>query len=175
MSKTNVIDIKPILKKRAKLPSSVSAKTSKSADVLDMVEKRQEMLSQERRQTKRTILTEFIGAFIVLPKQGLQKIDLYDISETGLGFDMQKQFGQMKAGEEVAVRIYLSQKNYFGFTAHVANVRFIQDEDVYRHGCKMISHTQNEEALYHFVKFIESVSMNIKVDAGDLITNGSKK
>lgn len=172
MSKSNIIDIKSRLKKKSK---TEAVRYSKSADVLDLVEKRQALISQERRQTKRTILTEFIGAFIVLPKQGLQKVDLYDISESGMAFDLEKQFGQMKAGEEVAVRIYLSHKNYFAFTAKIANVRFIQDEDLYRHGCQIVADSYNEEALYHFVKFIESVSMNIKVDTGDIITGGSKK
>lgn len=172
MSKTNIIDIKPLLKKKSK---NTVPKNAKNGALLDFVEKRQAIISQERRQTKRTILTEFVGAFIVLPKQGLQKVDLYDISETGLAFDLAKQFGQMKSGEEIAVRIYLSHKNYFGFTAKIANVRFIQDEDLYRHGCQIVSESYNQEALYHFVKFIESVSMNIKVDAGDLITSGSKK
>lgn len=172
MSKSNIIDIKPLLKKRSKANVTEG---KKSGDLLNFVEKRQEMLSQERRQTKRTILTEFIGAFIVLNKQGLQKVDLYDISETGLSFDLAKQFGQMKAGEKIAFRIYLSHKNYFAFTVKIANVRFIQDEDLYRHGCQFEAGTYNEEALYHFVRFIESVSMNIKVDSGDLITGGSKK
>ena len=50
-----------------------------SDKVLDFTEAREAALNRDRRQVKRTILTEFVGAFVVLPEKGLMKVALYDI------------------------------------------------------------------------------------------------
>lgn len=156
------------------------SKSGEAAPVIDMAQKKEEILSQERREKKRTILTEFIGAFIVVPNSGLNlgglhKVSLYDISSNGVSFDVEAKPGQLRAGDEVAMRIYLSQKSYFPFVVKIANTRFIKDEEVYRYGCEFVKSTVNKEALNHFVKFIETVAVDMKVDAGDLLTHSSKK
>ena len=46
-------------------------KNAKVAEVHDITEARQEILSRDRREVKRTILTEFVGAFVVLPEKVL--------------------------------------------------------------------------------------------------------
>lgn len=177
---SNVIDLTPLLKlkkagKLHKMPIHAHA-----APVIDMVEKREEILSRERRDRKRTILTEFVGAFLVLPNNGqalggLQKVFLYDISDNGLAFDIETNVGQLRVGEEIAMRIYLSQKSYFSFVTRVSNSRFIKDEETYRHGCEFVKNSVNKEALSHFVKFVEAVAIDLKVDVGDLLTHSSKK
>lgn len=183
MSKSNVIDLKPYLKNGNKKAGSVHKMPNAkgpSAPVIDMTEKREEIISKERRDNRRTILTEFVGAFLVLPNMGanlggLQKVFLYDISDKGLSFDIETNVGQLRIGEEIAMRIYLSQKNYFSFVVKVANSRFIKDEETYRHGCEFMKTSVNKEALSHFVKFVESVAVDLKVDDGDLLTHSSKK
>ena len=181
MSKSNVIDFKQYLKghkKTSSVQKTPSANTP--AAVIDMVEKREEIISKERRDNKRTILTEFVGAFLVLPNMGknlggLQKVYLYDISDKGLSFDIETNVGQLRVGEEIAMRIYLSQKNYFSFVVKVSNSRFMKDEETNRHGCEFVKNLVNKEALNHFVKFVESVAADLRVDDGDLLTHSSKK
>ena len=107
-------------------------------DVLDMTEKRQEIINSERRRVRRTILAEFLGAFVVVPNQGLLKVTLYDISETGLAFDIDALAGHFKKDEEVAFRVYMNQSTYFPFTVKVNNIRLQTDEQVYRHGAKFV-------------------------------------
>jgi hypothetical protein len=179
MSKSNVIDLKPLLQNAKKKNQRQHAKMT-AAPIIDMEQKREELFLKEQRNTKRTILSEFVGAFIVLPTNGpsvggLQKVNLYDISDDGVSFDMDPNVGQLRVGEELAMRIYLSQKNYFSFTVKVANLRFERDEEVYRHGCQFLKNSVNKEALYHFVKFIESVALNLKIDVGDKLTQNSKR
>ena len=78
---SNVIDIS----KRRKASNSVkSSGTQVEAAVVDMTERREAILSSERRQVKRTILSEFIAAFILVPEKGLQKVAIYDISADGI-------------------------------------------------------------------------------------------
>jgi hypothetical protein len=165
----NVIDLKSRLARNQN--TWETPKSSVGAPVLDMTTRRQEMLTHERRKVRRTILSEFIGAFIVIPGQGLQRVSIYDISEDGLAFDLDSEFGSFKAGEEVAMRVYLNNQTYFPFIATVANTREVPEEGVSRHGCGFVKGTMNDEALYHFVRFIETVSASLKTDGGDVMVS----
>ena len=61
----NVIELDAFRKSN---PTKNHAATAvEEAPVVDMTERRQEMIQDERREVKRTILTEFIGAFAVIP------------------------------------------------------------------------------------------------------------
>lgn len=141
------------------------------AEVIDMTEKRNEILSQERRQVRRTILREFLGTFALVPRKGLMRVNLYDISENGLSFDVDVAAGKFMVGEEVAIRIYLSQETYFPFTVKVSNVRHLVDEGTFRHGVNLQKDTLNGEALLHFTRFLESVSASLQTDRGDIIAS----
>ncbi len=140
-------------------------------ELYDMTEARQEMLNRERRQVKRTILTEFVGAFVILPEQGLLKVALYDISENGVAFDLEITDGRFQQGDEVAMRVYLNHSTYFPFTIKIANSRAIEEEGLVRHGSNFVRGTLNDVALHHFVKFIENVSASLKKDDGDILVS----
>ena len=144
------------------------ADTTAPGDVLDMTERRSAIISQERRKVKRTILAEFIGAWVVVPEIGLTKCSIYDISETGIAIDLEERSGHFPVGESVALRIYLSQKVYISFIVAVENLRLEENEMLYRHGCSWVKGSYNNEALTHFVKFIESVSTSLHSDSGDI-------
>ena len=171
MSNTNVIDLKSRRKSKSaqkELKARGKVMGQSKGDVLDMVERREAILSDERREKKRTILSEFVGAFAVVPGKGLIKVTLYDISEGGLSFDMDISEGHFNLGETVAMRVYLNQKSYFGFVVKLQNLREVAEEGVYRQGANFVKDTINEVALHHFVKFIETVSTNLESDIGDL-------
>lgn len=156
---------------RLRSENSLEKVKGKAADVLDITEARQEMLIRDRRDVKRTILTEFVGAFLVLPEKGLMKVALYDISENGLAFDLDVLEGSFQGGDEIAMRVYLNHTTYFPFTICVTNGRLIEDEGVVRHGANFVKGTTNDVALHHFVKFIETVSASLKTDTGDILVS----
>jgi hypothetical protein len=171
----NVIDFKS-RKSASQGPNEArKAKLEAQAPVLDMTERRNEMLTQERRLVRRTILTEFIGAHIVVPERGLQKVAVYDVSEDGLAFDIELGLGAYSMGEEVSVRVYLNQQTYFPFIVKIANVRSVPEEGVVRHGGRFVKGTLNDVALHHFVKFIETVSASLKTDNGDVMVSGLRR
>lgn len=172
MDKKNVIDITGRLKSSKK--SKGTAASSTPAAVLDMTERREAALTAERRSVKRTILTEFIGGFAVIPQQGLQKISIYDISESGLAFDLKLNEGQFRVGEEVAVRIYFSQTSYIPVSVKVANIRSIEDEGVVRFGANFVTGSFNQDAMYHLVKFVEKVGTSLHTDKGDLVVSSRR-
>ncbi|HAG91975.1 MAG TPA: PilZ domain-containing protein [Bdellovibrionales bacterium] len=166
MANTNIIEFKA---RNSKNKSKDSKKAKgQSAEVVDIVGRREEMIQNERRITKRTILSEFIGAYAVIPGKGLIKVSMYDISDDGLSFDTESSQGHFHLGEEIAMRVYLNQKSYFPFVVRLQNLREVSEDGVYRHGVNFVKETVNEEALHHFVKFIESVSTSLESDEGDL-------
>ncbi len=165
----NVIDLKSRRPVSARHEAVVGNDT---APVVDMTERRNQIIGEERRQVRRTILTEFVGAYIVVPERGLQKVALYDISDNGLGFDLDLAEGALRVGEEIAMRVYLNHQTYFGFIARVSNERQIDEEGVHRHGVSFVKGTVNDEALHHFVKFIETVSASLQTDHGDVMVSG---
>lgn len=146
-------------------------KTDSMASIVDLGPRRQEIIDEERRSVKRTILTEFIGAHVIVPGAGLQKCALHDISVKGISFDLLKKQGQFKGNEEVAVRIYLNYKTYFSFIVNVRSSRWIKDEAVYRHGASFVEGTVNKEAIEHFIRFVETISASLKTDQGDVIVS----
>lgn len=151
--------------------SSLITNQEIKADILDITEARQEVLSKERRDVKRTILTEFVGAFVILPDRGLMKVALYDISDSGVAFDIEATEGHFAQEEEVAMRVYLNHSTYFPFTVTISNVRVIDEDGVIRHGAGFVKGTVNDVALFHFVKFIENVSASLKRDGGDILVS----
>jgi len=182
MYKNNVIDLKSRANK-ATQQAKGSKKTSKNqaqAPVLDMTERREAILQDERRKVRRTILTGFVGAYIVNPSSkgahgGLLKVEIYDISENGIAFDVPDEHGHYTLGEELVMRVYLSQDTYFSFLITVQNQRLLNGEPAYRHGGHFVKGTLNDEALHHFVKFIETVSASLQKDTGDVMVSGLKK
>ncbi len=168
----NVIDITKRLKSQGKTKKINSENNGLVTDITDL---RQKALAEDRRIVKRTILTEFIGTHVVLPGLGLKKVSLYDISTHGVSFDLEPKLGNFKVGEEIAMRIYLNQDSYFPFNLKVSNNRFDPEENVHRHGANFIKGSVNEEALFHFVKFLETVSTSLKKDDGDILVSNLNK
>lgn len=145
-----------------------------AGEIVDLVAPRQAILRDERRELRRTILTEFVGAFVVVPERGLLRVSLYDISEDGLAFEVEQGQGAFDEDDRVAMRIYLNHKTYFEFVVNVMWCESFEDQGFHRHGTKFVKNTVNDVALAHFVKFIEAVSVNLQADEGDLqISSGS--
>lgn len=156
---------------RVRPQNSSANDESSDAPIVDMTIAREEILNKDRREVKRTILTEFISAYAVLPERGLMKVTLYDISENGLGFDLELQEGVFLESEEVAFRVYLNHTTYFPFTVKITNSRRLENEGVFRHGASFMKGTVNDVALHHFVKFIENVSAGLRKDGGDVLVS----
>ncbi len=162
---SKIIDLVP----RLKTVNSESANSAYNAEVVDLQDKKQTILFQERRQVKRTILTEFISSMVVLPEKGLMKVEIHDISEEGISFDIDNEYGHFKIGEEISLRVYLNQKAYFPILVTVRHVTPDREEGIVRHGTVYLKSDENNVALQHFVKFVESASLGLKNDSGDLM------
>lgn len=165
-----LIDLRSRLKNNNS-PLSVDTDSLEQAEVLSISETREEHIQEERRRAKRTILREFIGAFVIVPEKGLLKVNLIDVSEEGLSFDLDMELGRFQREEDVAMRVYLSHKAYFPITVNINYSRIIRGEDVVRHGGVFVKDGLTDTALHHFVKFVESVAPSLKKDEGDLLVS----
>lgn len=163
----DVIDI------NGRLKAQIGETTSgpESASVVDITQMRADVLREDSRKVKRTILTEFIAVHTVVPGRGLMKVALYDINNGGLAFDMDVNKGHFQVGEEVAMRVYLNHKTYFSFIIKIKHIHDVKDEEVHRHGAEFVKGTINDVALHHFVSFIENVCAGLKHDNGDVLVS----
>ena len=147
--------------------------STESTEVLNYAEQKKRMLFHERRQVKRTILKEFVSAMVVLPEKGLMKVDLYDISEDGISFDVEATQGHFKIDEEISIRVYLNRKTYFPMALHVKHITDEPSEGVVRHGTVFMrgvsADTSSDAALQYFIRFIETAGSQLRKDDGDFI------
>lgn len=146
---------------------------NEESEVVNYAEKKKRMLFHERRQAKRTILTEFVSAMVVLPEKGLFKVDLYDISEEGISFDVEVSQGQFKIDEVLSIRIYLNHKTYFPMNLQVKHVTHEPTEGVVRHGTVFLRgrllDSSSDAALQYLIRFIETAGAQLRKDDGDLM------
>lgn len=165
---SKVIDLVPHLKTLAK-NTNIHFDSQPTEQILDFESERKKLLFQERRQVKRTILSEFMSAMVVLPEKGLLKVALYDISEEGISFEIEAIDGQFKVGEQILMRVYLNQKTYFPIQVAIKHATTDVKSGVIRHGTEFEKGAGSDVALQHFIKFIESASEDLKKDNGDLM------
>jgi hypothetical protein len=170
--KSNVIDMTE--RRKAQLTNKEALSKGRGASVQDITQMRQDILTQERRRNRRTILTNFIGAFVVIPEVGLQPVTLYDVSSDGMSFDTDLDAGRFKTTEEYAVRVYLSRDTYFPFIVSIKNVRELKSEGVFRHGATFNRSGTHEEALRSFIKFVETISTVLRKDSGDHVISQNR-
>lgn len=166
-----VIDITP----RLKTVNTTSHHKSSVQDqgllnMQDNISKFQPVLLSERRQVKRTVLSELISGMLVLPEKGLYKVSMYDISSEGLSFSMEKHMGTFEVGEEIAIRVYLNTKTYFPLIVKVKHSTLDSQEEVVRHGVEYLKGATTDVALQHFVNFVISMNEGLQIDDGDLVT-----
>jgi hypothetical protein len=167
MNKTNVIDLNKYKKNKKLVATEKQPKAPENfkADVLSLVEKLEQKTKSERRKVSRTVLSQFIGIFVVNSNGILQPVSIHDLSIDGLSFDMAQHMGAYNVEETITLRIYLSHDTYFSFSSQVTNVRLVESRGVNRHG--VLFKKDQPEALYHFVNFLETVSQITKKDKGE--------
>lgn len=81
----------------------------------------------ERRRTKRRPVLETFSVFMVIPKKGLCRLAVHDISESGMGFDLDiegesPEFFPIEEGDSIDFRFYLNQSLYIPMTIQVTRI-----------------------------------------------------
>ena len=81
----------------------------------------------ERRKTRRRPILDTFSLFVVVPKKGVHRLPVHDLSDEGMGFDFDIE-GESAAdfpvqrGETVDVLLYLNQSLYLPLSVRVVRV-----------------------------------------------------
>lgn len=143
---------------------------SKRTTVVDFEEVRAKRLDEKRRKTERIIFKHLLGVYVVSDQEQLREIELVDISEDGLSFQVPFKKGSSLPIEmrEVSLRLYFSQSTYLPVKLKIQNSRNYVDENGHfaRFGCTIDNTLQSYEAYQQFVKFLKSYSEHAHQDTG---------
>jgi hypothetical protein len=154
-------------KLKQQLYGEAPRKSKATPQLISLTERREEKQAAEKRTVTRTVLSQFLGVFVILPNKGLQPVALYDVSEAGLSFDIPNEVGSYNISESITMRIYLSHDTYFSFQVKVANKRSPEGDGVSRHGAVFKKDDESFKTLFYFTKFLENVSQVARRDSGD--------
>lgn len=118
-------------------------------------------VQERRRHSRREILDSF-SIFVVIPTKGSHRLKVYDLSESGLGFDFDlpgenQEDSPLLLGDRFEIQLYLNQTLSIPLQVKVANIRFEQLRR--RVGAEfMLDASQGGGALASFLRFVDEVS-----------------
>jgi hypothetical protein len=116
----------------------------------------------ERRKTKRRPILETFSLFAVVPKKGMHRLQVHDVSEGGLGFDLDidgENFDEfpVKAGEKLEVHLYLNQSLYIPLAVQIA--RLEDTKTIRRLGTELVNpNTPQSKAFGAFLQMLDVVA-----------------
>jgi len=151
--------------------TSAEALDAVESNVIELQSRTLDGQQKDRRAAQRIILNRFLKAFAMTNNLGLIPVDIKNIDEQGLAFDLSLVHGRFEKGETVELRIYLSGDAYFTISCQIAHSSANAEEGVSRHGARFLTDSSNEKALHHLVAFLRQVSLSIKTDRGDRVVS----
>lgn len=130
---------------------------AKNTDVINFQDLRKERLEQKRREYERVMFKNTLGVYTVIEQQGLHAIELIDISEGGLSFQVADSSDlSLLPGAVIPFRFYFASDTFLSIDAKVVNcVQAIENGiKVRRYGCMIDKSMASYSAIYHLVQFI---------------------
>jgi hypothetical protein len=129
------------------------------------------MTAPDRRQAQRRPVLNTFSVFVVVPKKGLHRLAVHDISENGMGFDLDLagEFPQeypAKVGDSVEFRFYLNQSLFIPLVIQIARVEE-QAEGYRRIGAEFKEahkKTQSYKAFLSLLTFLDTIVDELKID-----------
>lgn len=133
------------------------ANNTSNEKVINLSAVREEKIEERRREYERIVFRNTLGVYTVMEQKGLHAIDLLDISEGGLSFQVAEN-GDLRfdEGETVTFRLYISTDTFILVSAKVVR-SFTSIENgkaMHRYGCLIDKTMASYSAIYHFVQFI---------------------
>lgn len=138
--------------------------------VVDFEEVRAKKLDEKRRKTERIIFKHLLGVYAVSEQEQLREIELIDVSEEGLSFQIPIRQGGTLPIEmrEVNLRLYFSQDTYIPLRLKVQNSKhYVDGTGQYaRFGCSVDNTLQSYSAYQQFVRFLKCYAEHAHQDTG---------
>lgn len=145
----------------------------KDSHIVNLSEVRQAKIEEKKRKFERVIFKQILGSYCVLEGKGMKAVDIVDISEGGMSFQIaatSKQNDEISAGDTLSFRFYFSQDTYLPVSVSVQNKRDCIENGVHlvRYGCKVDQSLQSYETYLLFVNFVTRYAATSKQDSGDM-------
>lgn len=124
----------------------------------------------EKRKTPRRPILDSFSLFIVIPKKGMHRLKVYDVSEQGLGFDYDAEGEDVAefpaaAGESLDVHFYLNQSLFLPLSLKITRIE--QKDLVRRVGAELTDKNSKEtRAFVSFVQMLDSVIETAQLASG---------
>jgi hypothetical protein len=124
----------------------------------------------ERRKSKRMDILDTFSLFVVVPAKGPMRLKVHDISDAGIGFnlDIEEEQGassfEAKVGDSFEVHLYLNQSLYLPFTVSVR--RIVDTEGVRRIGAEFQGQgSKGQTALSSFVHMLDALGEVARIES----------
>lgn len=122
----------------------------------------------DRRRTRRRPIIETFSMFCVVPKKGPYRLAIHDVSDQGIGFDLDMdgedtQAFALKLGEQLEVHLYLNQSLYLPLSVKVARIEVRNGQDsaqgkVRRIGAELDSKDPVHAGFAAFLKMLDAIA-----------------
>ncbi len=132
-------------------------KNFSNQQVVNLSSVRQELIEEKRRNYERVVFRSNFGVYATLPDNALQAVEVVDISEGGMLFQVPEtsEFS-LDVNQVVSVKFYFSPDSFIAIDVKVVR-SFTALENVkavHRYGCLMDKSMHSYSAIFHLVQFI---------------------
>jgi hypothetical protein len=153
--------------------SSMDKPGDKEGQIINFTKAREAKIEERRRRYERILFRHILGVYCVAEGKGLKAVELVDISESGLSFQLpihSKNLDSMAPGNEIVFRFYFSQDTFIPVVVKIQNERHcIEDGQKFiRFGCVVDATSQSYETYKLFVMFLQKYAETSQQDKGDL-------
>lgn len=124
----------------------------------------------ERRRAKRHAILQTFSMFLVVPKKGIHRLQIHDLSDEGIGFDYDLEGEDLKespiqTGEILDIYIYLNQSLYLPLNVEVRRIHQGDGTLTRRIGAQFTQkNSKSHMALLAFLDMLDAVSEAARID-----------
>ena len=122
----------------------------------------------ERRRSRRQPILDSFSLFVVVPRKGIHRLPIHDLSAEGIGFDLDTEGESpsdfpVKQGETLEIRLYLNQSLFLTMEAKV--MRSQEKNLIRRIGAEFTNRSgKNFKAFQSFLKMLEDIHDAAQID-----------
>lgn len=130
-------------------------------EIIDFAELREQKIAERRVQYERVLFDKMLGVYSIVEGQGLKAIELLDISNEGISFQISADTPEVyQKGDQVKVRLYFSQDTYVPVVVNIKNSNpiNISGRKMIRYGGSFDKDIKSYEAIQAFAEFIKVYS-----------------
>ena len=124
--------------------------------------------ADERRRSARQPVVDSFSLFVVVPKKGIHRLPIHDVSAEGIGFDLDTEGESpadfpVKVGETIEIRLYLNQSLFLTLDAKV--MRSQEKNLIRRIGAEFGNRSgKNFKAFQSFLRMLEDIHDAAEID-----------